>query len=333
MKRRDFLKAGAMGTLGTMGTMALGVSSRGAHAQSRFPDKPIRLVIPFAAGGSTDIIGRIFAQRASQILGQPVVLDIKPGAGGAIGSADVARSKPDGYTMLYGASSTHVFTPATQSVPYDPIKDFQHLAIITQQPAVIAVNNEVPVRTQQELIAYIKANPGKVSFASAGEGSLTHIAGELFNKLAGTDMLHVPYKGVGALTTDWMANRVQVYPGSSAGVVPLHKSGRVRLLSVCTDTRLKSLSEYPTAIEAGLPGMVIGSLNFFCAAAGTPKSIVDVLYSTISKIINDKSFQDELVKQGAEPVTDSNPESAARALREQFEKLGPVARAVTRASS
>lgn len=310
----------ALATLGTLGALP-----QAALAQGKYPDKAVRLVIPFAAGGSTDVMGRLFASRMGPILGQPIVVDLKPGGGGAIGMAEVARARPDGYTIIYGSSSTHVITPATSAVTYDPLKDFSHISLATNQPIAIAVNMMVPARTLKEFIAHARANPGKVNYGSAGTGSTTHIAGEMFNKLAGTTMTHIPYKGGGNLVTDMISDRIQWYPGTTGGMIPLANSGKARVLAVTSEQRMKSAPDIPTAREQGVD-MVFGLVTLFSAPAGTPKAALDALYDSIQKPLNDPAFQGELLKQGFEPMIGYTPEKTTAHVKFELSTVGPLAK-------
>ncbi len=324
MRRRDFLKLAGTATLVTV----VGVPVSPVLAQGKYPDRAIRLVIPFAAGGSTDVMGRLFASRMGPLLGQPVVIDLKPGGGGAIGMAEVARVKPDGYTIIYGSSSTHVITPSTSNVAYDPLKDFSHIAIVANQPIAITVNMMVPAKTQREFIAYAKANPGKVNYGSAGTGSTTHIAGEMFNKLAGTNMTHIPYKGGGNLVTDLVADRIQWYPGTTGGMIPLANTGKARVLAVTSEQRMKSYPDIPTSLEAGLPGMVFGLVTMFSAPAGAAKPVIDTLYDSVAKPLLDPAFQAELMKLGFEPMVGYTPEKTTAHIKHELSTVGPLAKSL-----
>src|SRR5919198_1480408 len=264
MKRREVLRFGMASTA----LWALG--ARSLRAEGRYPEKPIRLVVPFAPGGETDLIGRKWAQKASPMLGQTIVIDNKPGAGGAVGTAEVARAKPDGYTLLSGTTTTHVINPAvTNGATYDPLKDFVPIAIITIAPTSIAVHPSVAAKTLQELVALVKANPGKYSYGSAGQGSITNLTGELFKRQAGgLDILHVPYKGAGPGLQDLVGGHIPIFtPILSAAPLAYHRAGKVRILAVCSDKRVSSAPDIPTAIEAGVPGMVVEVFNAIFAPA------------------------------------------------------------------
>lgn len=317
MNRRHFIVTTAFA--GGLGAIGMPVRAQGAY-----PDKPIRLVMPFAAGGSTDGVGRAFALAASNRLGQQMFLDAKAGAGGAIASAEVARAKPDGYTLLFSTAGTHIFVPATQKLTFEPEKDLPIIAIIAKDTGVIAVNNDVPVSSIRDLVRLAKSKPSAVSFASGGVGSLSHYTGEFFNMVAGTEMVHVPYKGVAAIQSDFLANRVQVYPATLASVANLVRGKRARLLAVCAEERLKEFPDVPTTAEAGLPGLVIGTFNAISGPANLPRSVLTKLEQVVKQVISDPEYQEALEKQGAEPFAYHDIESARRYVRQTAARLAPV---------
>ncbi|GAA4322594.1 tripartite tricarboxylate transporter substrate binding protein [Pigmentiphaga soli] len=323
MNRRDVLGAAAAGAAGLAGWPLA------AAAQSRYPDHPIRLVIPFAPGGQTDILGRRFAQKLEAELGQPVVPDNKSGAGGTIGSSDVARSRPDGYTLLVGTSSTHSISPlAMDKQPYDPVKDFTAVAVLGVIPMCIVVNPNVPAKNLKELIDLIRKNPGKYSFGSAGMGSINHLTGELFKMRAGgLDYVHIPYKGSGQSVQDLLGGQVPTLMATLSSVQNYHRSGRVRILAVTTEQRVSAAPDIPTAIEAGLPGMVSYTYNMVFGPAGLPQPVLDTLATAYRKIMGDKAFQKELQDIGIEPVADSSGDKATAFLREESTRFEPVIKA------
>ena len=215
-----------------------------AQAQGKFPERPLRLVVPFSPGGVNDIIGRRWAQEMSQALGQNIIVENKSGASGAIGAMELVRSKPDGYTVLIANTTTHVLNPLSKKdLGYDPIKDFTALGIITLVPTGIAVHPSLPVKDLKQLVAFAKRNPGQLSFGSAGTGSITHLTGEMFKKLNGDlKIVHVPYKGAGPGLTDLVAGHIPMYtPTISPAPLQYHKAGRIRILAICSDERLKTV--------------------------------------------------------------------------------------------
>jgi tripartite-type tricarboxylate transporter receptor subunit TctC len=325
MKRREVLR------FAMTGSALLTLWPRSLRAEARYPEKPIRLVVPFAPGGETDMVGRKWAQKVSPLLGQNVVVDNKPGGGGAVGTAEVARAKPDGYTLLSGTTTTHIINPAvTGEAPYDALKDFVAIAIITIVPTSIVVHPSVPAKTLQELVALLKANPGKYSYGSAGQGSITNLTGELFKRQAGgLDMLHVPYKGAGPGLQDLIGGHIPIFtPILSAGPLSYHRAGKLRILAVCSEKRVGSAPEVPTAIEAGVPGMVVNVFNAIFAPAATPRSIIGQLHQATMKAMADEGLQKDLRNAGAEPVTDSNPEKAARFIKDESARWPPIVKAI-----
>ncbi len=318
MNRRRVLR------LGLAMSASLALARRAARAQNRFPQRPIRLVIPFAAGGNNDVLGRICAQKLGDLLGQTVFIENKAGAEGAIAALDVARAQPDGYSILFGSSSTHVITPALMDKPsYDPLKDFIQLAVFAVQPQCIAVNNEFPAQTLQELVALVKANPGKYSYGAVA--SSLRVGVELFKReVGGLDFIPIPYKGAPLALQDLIANRIQIYPSHPGTIASHHKAGRLRILAIFNDSRIKSLPDVPTAIEAGIPGLVISTFNLFCTTAGTPQPIVDTLYEAIHTTVSSDEFVRHLEAEGSVPVTDSTPEIATRFIADAAIRLTPL---------
>ena len=297
-----------------------------AQAQ-KYPERLVRLVVPFAPGGANDIIGRRYAQEMTRVLGHTMIVDNKAGASGVIGSADVARAKPDGHTLLVASTTTHVINPITMTnLSYDAVKDFSPIAVITVAPTAVAVHPSLPARNLKQLVTFAKANPGKLSYGSAGAGSITNLTGELFKKLGGDlNIVHVPYKGAGPGLQDLVAGHIPMTtPIVSAPPLAYHREGRIRMLAVCAEKRLPTANDIPTAIEAGMPGMVVYAVNAILATAGTPKPIIDQLHQATLKVLADAEMQDFLRKAGAEPVTDSNPEKTARFLRNEIARWTPI---------
>jgi tripartite-type tricarboxylate transporter receptor subunit TctC len=306
------------------------LASAAAPAQEKYPARPIRLVVPFAPGGETDLIGRMWAQRIAPLVGGGIVVDNKPGAGGTIGAAEVARARPDGYTLLSGTTTTQVINPAAMSdPPYDPLADFVPITIVSTTPTAIVVNPAVPAKNLRELIALVGAQPGKFSYASAGAGTITNLTGELLKLLGGRlDMVHVPYKGGGPATQDVIAGHVAVgTPILSGSVLAHHRAGRLRILAVNSDARLKAAPDIPTASESGLPEMKVVVFNGIFAPAGTPLTVIEALHRATAAAKADGAFAAELERAGAEMVADSSPEQAARFIQGEVARWKPIIRA------
>ena len=310
MNRREVLAAG----LASLSAAALAPLTALAY-----PDRVIRLVVPFSPGGATDVVGRLWAEKMKPLLGT-VITENRGGAGGLTGAAEVARAQPDGHTFLFGNTSTQVLIPAIAAKPpYDPLKDFVGVYILCNSPASIVVHESVPARNLSELIAYAKANPGKLSYGSAGVGTLTNLAGELFKQLIGApDIVHVPYKGAAPGVADLASGHIPMMtPNVGGPLLEFHRSGRVRILAVAATTRMKAAPDIPTAIEAGLPGMVAGNLNGLFAPAGVPKAIVDQIADATRKVVADAEFQEILLKSGFEPILDSGPDATRAFIAEE----------------
>lgn len=301
----------------------------GALAPGKYPERTLRLVVPFAPGGVNDIIGRRWAQDMSRLIGQSIIVENRAGASGGIGSQEVARAKPDGYTMLIANTTTHVLSPlGNPKLGYDPLKDFSPLGIITLVPTGVAVHPSLPTKTLKELAAFAKKNPGKLSFGSAGTGSITHLTGELFKKLNGDlNIVHVPYKGAGPGLTDLVAGHIPMYtPTISSAPLEYHKQGRIRMLAICSEERLKAVPDVPTAIQAGMPELVVQAFNAIFLPPNTPKPVVDTLSQANQKVLASADMQEFLRKAGAEAVTTSSPERATQFLQKELKRWAPIVR-------
>ncbi len=320
MNIQILLKLGAAGIL----TCAMALPA----AAQKFPERPVRLIVPFAPGGQNDLVGRMWAQKVTPILGQ-VIVENRGGAGGSIGSAEVARANADGHTLLLGNTTTVVINPVAMTRPtYDPLKDLTPISIITTVPTVIVVHPSMPAKTLKQLISFAKANPGKLSYGSAGAGSITNLTGELLKIKGGDlDIVHIPYKGAGPGLTDLIAGHIPVYtPILSAAPLEYHRSGRLRILAVNSEKRVSAAPEIPTAIEGGLPGMVVENFNAVLAPGGTPRAVIDQLNAATLKAIADADFQKNLRNAGADPVTDSTPEKATRFVQNEIQRWTPIIR-------
>jgi tripartite-type tricarboxylate transporter receptor subunit TctC len=326
MHRRDLL-AGCAASAALWAGAAMPIPASG---EARYPDRPIKLVVPFGPGGVTDAVARVWIDHVKGPLGT-VFIENLGGAGGAVGAAAVARAQPDGYTLLLGGGGSQVLNPIAMSKPpYDPIRDFDAIATVAVLAMAIAVNPAVPAHTLPELIAYAKANPGKLVYGSAGAGSMTHLTGELFKSLAGTpDIVHVPYKGSGSSLTDVISGQVPMAVANVTGqVLELHRAGKLRMLAVTTPRRLAADPQFPTAAEAGLPGLVAMNFSALFAPARTPRPIIDQLAAATGKAMAQAEAQKSLIEQGMEPVTDSSPEKTRRFLEEDIARWTPVVRAI-----
>jgi len=299
-------------------------------AQAKYPDRPIKLVVPFVPGGVNDAVARLWADRVKAPLGA-VFIENQGGAGGAVGGAAVAHAQPDGYTILLGGAGSQVLNPIGMSKPlYDPIKDFEPIAILATTSLTMAVTPSLPVNTLKELIAYAKANPGKLVYGSAGTGSMTHLAGELFKSLAATpDIVHVPYKGSGASLTDVISGQVPMIVANVTGqVLELHKSGKLRMIAVMGPERLATDPEIPTASESGLPGLLSVNFTGLFAPAKTPKPSIEQIAAATASVMASEEVRKNLIEQGLEPYRDSTPEKTRRFVEEDIARWTPVFRAI-----
>jgi tripartite-type tricarboxylate transporter receptor subunit TctC len=283
-------------------TMLAAAGIPSSHAQEKWPGKPITYVVPFAAGGTTDILGRLISQRLSPMLGVPVVIENKAGAGGNIGSDFVAKAAPDGYTLVGGTISSHSINVSLYAkMPYDPVKNFAPVTLIGTLPNVLVVNANSPYRSVADVIAAAKAKPEAISFASSGSGTSQHLSGELFKNMAGVNMLHVPFKGSAPATQSVLGEQVTLVFENILAAIPLIQAGKFRALAVTSSKRATSLPDVPTMAEAGLKGYEIVSWQAIFAPAGTPAVIVQRLATDIVKIIQQPDMKNRLLGLGVEP--------------------------------
>lgn len=306
------------------------VAGRSAFAQPGYPARPIRLVVPFPPGGVNDAVGRPWADKMKGLLGT-VVVENQGGAGGVIGAAAVAHAQPDGYTLLLGGGSSHVINPIASTHPvYDPIRDFEAIAILAVSGLGIVVASSLPVHNLKEFVDYAKANAGKLSYGSTGVGTVTHIGTELFKSLTGTaQIVHVPYKGAGPAIADVMGGQVSfAMPNVTGQVLKLHQAGRLRLLAVTTPHRLSVAPDIPTAVEAGLPGMIAQNFTGLFAPARTPAPIVEQIAQATHIAMTDKGFLSLLTASGFEPYADSTPDKAKAFVRDEIAQWTPVVKAI-----
>ena len=321
MRRRDFLKSG-------LAAVAAGAAPP-VLAQGAYPTRPIHVVVPTSAGGVHDVITRIWADRVKSSLGS-IIVENRAGGGSSIGLNYVVQSPPDGYLLLNGSTSTLVLREGGGNRAYDALKDIVSASIIATTSTSIAVNPGLPVKTVKELIDYVKANPGKLSYGSGGVGSITHITPELFKQRAGgLDILHVPYRGMAPAMNDMLGGSIAiVFPNITAQVVELHRTGKLRILSVNAPARLDACPDIPTTIEAGLPDFVSQIFFGIFAAAGTPKPILEKINEVTQQEWADKAFQKKLVESGFEPMLGYGPEKSDQYLKDEFAKWAPVVQKV-----
>ncbi|MFL6822345.1 MAG: Bug family tripartite tricarboxylate transporter substrate binding protein [Xanthobacteraceae bacterium] len=294
-----------------------------------YPDRAIRLVVPFSPGGATDVVGRLWAEKMKPLLGT-VVTENRGGGGGVTGAAEVARAQPDGHTFLFGNTSTQVLIPAIMpNPPYDPLKDFIGIYILCNAPTSIVVHASVPARNLAELIAYARANPGKLSYGSAGAGTVTNLAGELFKHLIGApDIVHIPYKGAAPGVADLASGHIPMMtPNVGGPLLEFHRAGKVRILAVNAASRIKAAPDIPTSIEAGLPGMIADNLNGLFAPAGVTQPIVERIAEATRQIMADADVQRILLASGFEPILDSGPDPTRQFISEELARWTPIMKA------
>ncbi len=294
-------------------------------AAAAYPDRPIRMIVPYSAGGGADSTARVIAQKMSTSLGRQVVIDNRPGAAGVIGEEAVAKSTPDGYTVLYDASAFAV-NPSLRRLSFDPLKDFIPISLVATAANILVVPPGAPYKTIQEFLAYAKANPGKLTFASAGAGSGSHLAAELLNARAGVDLLHVPYKGGAPALTDVMGNQVSAYFGNVASTLNYANSGKLRALAVTSKTRNAGLPDTPTLAESGLPDFEVLEWNGIFVPRGTPPDVVQRLATEVQAAVADPKVQEKLRQLGLEPVGNS-PQQFSKFVQGEAARWGALVKA------
>jgi tripartite-type tricarboxylate transporter receptor subunit TctC len=325
--RRDVIRAAA-GATAALGTAIISVR---ASAQESYPSRPIRLIVPFAAGGLNDATARLWAEEIKTELNATLFIDNRVGAGGTIGAGEAAHARPDGYTLFLGSSTTQILNPALMpKIPYRPLEDFSAVSIFAVGTATIAVHPSVPARDLGELIAYVKAHPGKLSYGSAGTGSDSHLAGEMFKHLAGgLDLAHVAYKGGSPALSDLVGGHI---PVASLHMTPqlltLHRSGAIRILAVTGPKRLQVAPDIPTGAEAGLPGLIATTFNGILAPAGTAAAIIEHLDGATQLAMNDAAFDKALTDAGFEPLQGVGGAIAQRYIADELARLAPVIKAI-----
>ena len=324
IKRRKFV------TLGLAALSALASAPRVVLAQSKFPERPIRLVVPYVPGGVYDAIARQWAEKAKTTLGQVVVENIG-GAGGALGTAAVARAQRDGHTILLGSPLINLVNSVAVSKPlFDP-KDLEPISILATSTFGIGVHPAVPAQSLQEFIAYAKANPGKLSYGSSGVGSPNHLAGEMLKWLAGVpEIVHVPYRGMGPALIDVIGGQIQLVAVSVTGqVLDFQRTGKLRILAVTSPARLPAAPDVPTAVEAGVPGMIALQVIGLFAPAGTPRAIIDQISQATRSAMADPEYRQRLVASGFELPSDTSPQKMRQVIEEEFARWTPVVKAIS----
>lgn len=294
-----------------------------AAAQGAYPARPVTVIVPQAAGGANDAIARIVSQKLTEVMGQSFIVDNRPGAGGNVGTAQVAKSKPDGYTLMLTTNSAQVINPFIyKSTGFDPIKDFEPVGLVASAGYVLVANSAFPANSVTDLIAMAKAKPGQINYASAGNGTLNHLIGEMFKHSAGIDLVHVPYKGSGAAATDLAGGQIPVSIQSVPSSLPFLQSGKIKVLAVVNEKRLASMPNVPTIGET-LPGF--GSTPWYglLAPAGTPKDVIAKLQAGLAKALAGKDVADKLGAQGCEVLT-SSPAQFAALIRDDLPRWSKI---------
>jgi tripartite-type tricarboxylate transporter receptor subunit TctC len=303
------------------------VFSHAAGAQSDWPSKPIRIIGPFAPGGNGDVVARVTAARLQQLLGQPVIVENKTGAGGVIATDYVAKSAPDGYTLLMSSTGPHTISPSLMAkIPYDPLRDLAPVSLVSSNALVLLVNPSLPVKTVPELIALAKREPGKLHFSSSGIGGTMHLSAEMFKSMAGIDIVHVPFRGGAPATTALLAGEVQMAFSNLSDALPHIKTGRLRALGVTSDKRQAQAPEVPTIAESGLQGYQVTMWNGLVAPGGTPPEVVNRIAAAVQKITSDPSFQSKMAEIGSVSMVDT-PEHFRSYVNEELARWSKVVKA------
>jgi tripartite-type tricarboxylate transporter receptor subunit TctC len=298
-------------------------------AQIDYPNRPVKLIVGFAPGGSTDIVARVVAQKLGERLGQSVVVENKAGAGGTIGADAAAKAPADGYTLTLGTTSTHAIAAGAYSkLPYDPVKDFTHISLVAITPYLLVVNPQVPANSLAEFITLVKSQPGKLNYASAGAGTATHLAMEMLKDAAKIDIVHIPYKGNAPADIAILAGEVQAVFGSMPALLQNTKANKVRPLAVGTSRRSPALPEVPTVAEQGYPGFEAALWLGIMAPAGTPKAVVDRLHREIVAIVATPEFKSQMDANGAEPLSSASPDQFTAMLRDEVDRYTKLVKGI-----
>ena len=297
-----------------------------AKAQDQYPNRPVRIVVSFSAGGPTDIVGRIFAAKLSELLNQQFFVENKVGAGGNIGADQVAKSAPDGYTLLVATVSTHAINPGLYSkMPYDPVKDFAPVAQVGVTPTMLAVHPSIPAKDVASFVALVKANPGKYTYGSSGQGSILHLCGEQFKSLAGgLDIQHVPYRGSNPMMADLVAGQISMVFDATPTALPQALGGKIRALGAGMAERMRVLPDLPTMQEQGMKGFECYTWNAILAPAGTPQPIVDKLAGAIKTALDDPNVFKRMQEAGVDPTLGRGPKETADFIKAELAKWAPI---------
>ena len=319
MNRRSLLA-------GSLLALATASMASGACAQQAYPERTVKIVVPYPPGGTTDLLARAVAGRLTDTLKQTFIVENRGGASGSIGTEAVARAAPDGYTLLMGTISTHGINPAIGKVPYDPIKDFQPVTDVADTPNVLTVNPDTPFKTLKDVLDAARAKPGAITFGSTSPGGSPHMSGELLKAMSGTDLLHVPYKGGGPMLVDLMGGQIQLGFDNLPSSMPHIKAGKIRPIAVTTTERWPQAPEIPTIAESGVPGYEVSAWFGLLAPAGTPRPIVEQIQQAVSAILKQPEVNAQLLELGAKPVGNT-PDQFAAMIDAELQKWRKVARA------
>jgi len=309
--------------MGILGAPLIALVLLPAAAAQNFPDRPIKLIVPFPAGGPNDIVARVIAQRMSELIKQPVLIDNRGGQGGVLGTDAVAKAKPDGYTIAISTAGALAISPSMEKVAYDTLKDLQPITLVAKVPEMLVVAGNVPAKDMNELIALAKAQPGKLNFASSGPGSLPHLAGELLKLTAKIDIVHVPYRGAAPAVNDLLSQQVQMAFLDLPVLLPQIKVGSLRAIAIGSPERAPTAMEVPTTAEAGMPDLRVENWYGMVAPAGTPAAIVATLNRIAGEAMRDPAVRDKLASQGAELIGDT-PEHFHKFIEAEIAKWARV---------
>jgi tripartite-type tricarboxylate transporter receptor subunit TctC len=297
------------------------------QATAQYPTKPVRMLVGFPPGGANDIVARIAAQKLSETLGQPVVVENRPGNAGVIAAEALAKAAPDGYTLMLGSTGTNVIAPALSSkLPYDPVNAFTPVSLVGIAPSAMVVNAAVPAHSVREFVALAKSRPGKLTYASSGNGTTLHLGGELFKLMAGVDLVHIPYKGNSQALNDVIGGQVDMIFSALPPALPLAKAGKVRILGVAMPERLRSMPDMPTVAEQGLPGYEMSTWYGVFAPAGSPPEAVEKLAAELRRAVADAKVRELIIAQGIEPVSNT-PAEFRTFVNAELEKWARVVKA------
>ena len=317
----------ALGILGAAALTAALPRMASAQAADAWPTRPITYIVPFTPGGSTDVIARVIAQKLGEALGQPVIVDNKPGAAGAVGASYVAKAKPDGYTLFGGTISTHAINASLyKNLPYDPVKDFEPISLVAFLPNVLIVDPNLGVNSVAELIALLKKDPGKRTFASSGAGTSTHLAGEMLGDMIGVKLTHIPYKGTPPAMLDVSSGQVTFMFDQITAALPLVQAGKLKLLAVTTSRRMALAPQLPTMSEAGVPGFEMASWQAVYAPKSLPKPIAQRLSTEITRILQTPEVKDKLTNQLGMEVVAGSPAQLAALMQKEIPRWGELVR-------